>query len=111
MLNSIGVAGAAEARRGEFGALADGTKVESVELANGKGVSVRVITLGAAIQQLMVRDRQGKPADVVLGSGTAQQYLDQPQYFGATGGGNADAAKRERLRPMCAVDRLRVIVE
>lgn len=86
MLNSIGVAGAAEARRGEFGALADGTKIESVELANGKGVSARIITLGAAIQQLVVPDRQGKPADVVLGYATAQQYLDQPQYFGATVG-------------------------
>jgi aldose 1-epimerase len=86
MLNSIGVAGAAEARRGEFGALADGTKIESVELVNGKGMSVRIITLGAAIQQLMAPDRQGKPADVVLGYATAQQYLDQPQYFGATVG-------------------------
>lgn len=86
MLNSIGVAAAVEARRGEFGALADGTSIESIELANGKGVSVRIITLGAAVQQLMAPDRQGQLADVVLGYATAQQYLDQPQYFGATVG-------------------------
>ena len=86
MLNSVGVAGASEARRGEFGALADGTRIESVDLSNGKGLSVRIITLGAAIQQLMAPDRAGKPADVVLGYATAQQYLDQPQYFGATVG-------------------------
>lgn len=86
MLNGIGVAGAAEARRGEFGALTDGTRIESVELANGKGVSVRIITLAAAIQQLTVPDRQGRAVDVVLGYATAQQYLDQPQYFGATVG-------------------------
>lgn len=87
MLNSIGAtAGAVEARRGEFGALADGTRIESVELANAKGMSVRIMTLGAAVQQLIVPDRQGQPADVVLGYATAQQYLDQPQYFGATVG-------------------------
>jgi aldose 1-epimerase len=85
MLNSAS-AMAVEARRSPFGVLSDGTPVESVELANGKGVSVRILTLGAAIQQLMVPDRQGRSADVVLGYASAQQYLDQPQYFGATVG-------------------------
>ena len=87
MLNSVGsVAGAAEARRGEFGALSDGTKVESVELANANGVSLRILTLGASIQQLLVPDRSGRAADIVLGYASAQQYLDRPQYFGATVG-------------------------
>lgn len=97
MLNSIGVAGAAEARRGDFGALADGTRIESVELANGKGMSVRIIALGAAIQQLMVPDREGRAADVVLGYPTAQQYLDQPQYFGATVGRYANRIARGKF--------------
>ena len=97
MLNNVGVAGAAEARRGEFGALADGTRIESVELTNGKGMSVRIITLGAAIQQLLVPDRQGKPADVVLGYATAQQYLDQPQYFGASVGRYANRIAKGRF--------------
>ncbi len=88
VLNSVGasVAGAVEARRGEFGKLADGRQVESVELANAKGMSVRILALGGVIQQLLVPDRHGKSADVVLGYATAQQYLDQPQYFGATVG-------------------------
>lgn len=97
MLNSIGVAGAAEARRGEFGTLADGTRIESVELVNGKGMSVRIMTLGAAIQQLMVPDRQGRAGDVVLGYATAQQYLDQPQYFGATVGRYANRIANGRF--------------
>jgi aldose 1-epimerase len=80
------VTGAAEARRGDFGSLADGRKVESVELANSRGMSVRILALGGAIQQLLVPDRSGKPGDVVLGYATAQQYVDQPQYFGATVG-------------------------
>jgi aldose 1-epimerase len=88
VVNSLGVsvAGAVEARRGEFGTLADGRKVESVELANAKGMSVRILALGGVIQQLQVPDRHGKSADVVLGYATAQQYVDQPQYFGATVG-------------------------
>ena len=91
MLDSLGVAGAkpVEARKGEFGALsaaAGGHKVESAELANGRGMSVRILALGACIQQLLVPDREGRSADVVLGYATAQQYLDQPQYFGVTVG-------------------------
>jgi aldose 1-epimerase len=82
----VSVAGAAEARRGEFGTLSDGRAVESVELTNARGMSVRILALGGVIQQLLVPDRNGKSADVVLGYATAQQYLDQPQYFGATVG-------------------------
>ena len=56
MVNSFGVSGAAavEARRGDFGTLADGRKVESVELANARGMSVRILALGGVIQQLLV---------------------------------------------------------
>jgi aldose 1-epimerase len=80
------VAGAAEARRAVFETWSDGTKVESVDLTNARGMSVRILTLGASIQQLLVPDRAGRPGDVVLGYASARQYLDQPQYFGATVG-------------------------
>jgi aldose 1-epimerase len=76
----------AEARRGDFGVLADGTRIEAVELSNGRGVSVRVITLGAAVQALTVPDRHGRAADIVLGHASAQEYLTKPQYFGVTVG-------------------------
>ena len=77
---------AADARRAAFGALADGTPIEAVELKNGAGVSARIITLGAAVQALLVPDRDGKSEDIVLGYSRAQEYLDKPQYFGATVG-------------------------
>lgn len=77
---------AAEAKRTSFGALSDGRKVEAVELSNANGMSARIVTLGAAIQALSVRDAQGKSADVVLGYGTAAEYLAKPQYFGVTVG-------------------------
>ena len=88
MVNSVDLsaAQAVAARRGEFGTLADGRTVESVELANARGMSVRILALGGVIQQLLVPDRNGEAADVVLGYATARQYLDQPQYFGATVG-------------------------
>jgi aldose 1-epimerase len=49
-------------------------------------MSVRILALGGVIQQMLVPDRNGRAADVVLGYASAQQYLDQPQYFGATVG-------------------------
>lgn len=77
---------AAEAKRTSFGALSDGRKVEAVELSNANGVSARIVTLGAAIQALSVRDAKGQSADIVLGYNTAAEYLAKPQYFGVTVG-------------------------
>ncbi len=77
---------AAEAQRGSFGYLADGTRIESVLLTNQAGISARIITLGAAIQSLMTPDASARSGDIVLGFSTAQAYLDRPQYFGATVG-------------------------
>jgi aldose 1-epimerase len=77
---------AAEAKRTNFGALSDGRKVEAVELSNASGMTARIVTLGAAIQALSVRDSQGRSADVVLGYKTAAEYLAKPQYFGVTVG-------------------------
>ncbi len=77
---------AADARRTSFGALADGTQIESVDLNSGAGITARIITLGAALQALVVPDRHGKSEDIVLGYARAQDYLDKPQYFGATVG-------------------------
>jgi aldose 1-epimerase len=77
---------AANAQRAPFGALADGTAIESVQLSNAAGVSVRIMTLGATVQSLNVPDRSGKSTDIVLGYGDARQYLERPQYFGASVG-------------------------
>ncbi len=77
---------AAEAKRFEFGHLADGTVIQGVELHNGSGASARIITLGATLQSLATPDRNGASADIVLGYADPQSYLDQPQYFGATVG-------------------------
>jgi aldose 1-epimerase len=83
---TIQAAGAAEAKRTAFGALSDGRRVEAVELSNANGMSARILTLGATLQALSVRDAQGKSADVVLGYDTAAEYLAKPQFFGVTVG-------------------------
>lgn len=87
-----------DASRASFGNLADGTPIEIVTLTNGGGVLVKVITLGATMQSLAAPERGGKVDDVLLGYDTAVEYLDQPQYFGATVGRFAnriDAGKFE----------------
>ena len=74
---------AAKATRADFGT-AGGAKVEAVTLTNGNGISAKIMTLGATLQSLVVPDKAGKKDDVVLGYDTAQQYLDRPNYFGAS---------------------------
>lgn len=77
---------AATARRGSFGRLPDGRAVASVTLRNARGVSATVIAYGATLQSLVMPDRAGRKADVLLGYGSIEQYLAKPQYFGATVG-------------------------
>jgi len=79
-------ASAANAVKGVFGTLTDGTKIESVTLTNDKGMTARIMTLGASLQSLEVPDRSGHSANVVLGYATPQKYVDVPNYFGATVG-------------------------
>ncbi len=79
-----GLAMAADAKRESFGALSDGTAVEAVTLTNGKGMSARVITLGAILHSLKVPDRNGVADEVTLGYDTAAEYLAKPNYFGAS---------------------------
>ena len=70
--------------RAPFGKMADGGSVEAVSLTNAAGVTVRIISLGAAIQSVVVPDRDGVMADVTLGYPTLEGYLTNPDYFGAT---------------------------
>lgn len=83
---SLGAHAAADAKRETFGTLVDGTKVDAVVLSNAHGVTARVIALGASLQSLMVPDRDGHIANIVLGYASLDGYLKKPQYFGATVG-------------------------
>lgn len=87
-------AGATEAGVTSFGRLPDGREVRLVTLASPAGAKVAVMTWGAAIQSVLVPDRQGRMADVTLGHASLAGYLAQPEYFGATVGRVANRIAR-----------------
>lgn len=68
-----------------FGHLSDGTPVQSVTLRAGV-VEARLITFGAALQSLILPDRNGVLDDVVLGHDDLAGYLAHRKNFGATVG-------------------------
>ena len=88
---------AKDASRTTFGTMPGGGKVEAVKLSNDHGVTARVISLGASLQSLVLPDRHGKPADVVLAYPDVKDYVDTPQYFGATVGRFANRIAKGRF--------------
>ncbi len=69
--------------RTEFGKTADGTPVELYTLTNAGGMTAKIMTYGATVTELYVRDRAGKPGDVVLGFDSLRGYLGNEPYLGA----------------------------
>ena len=88
---------AAEAKRSTFGTMPNGQAVAAVTLSNAHGVSVRVIALGAALQSVVLPDRDGRREDVAVGYDTLAGYLSAPQYFGATVGRVANRIAKGRF--------------
>jgi aldose 1-epimerase len=78
------VAQPAKLARESFGQLADGTAIERVRLYGDDGFEVRVISYGAALQSILVPDRAGHLADVVLGREDLEGYLAVRRFLGAT---------------------------
>ncbi|WP_049723675.1 aldose epimerase family protein [Gilvimarinus polysaccharolyticus] len=68
----------------EFGALDNNRTSHLYRLTNAQGSSAELTNLGALLVSLKVPDRNGDYADVVLGFDTAQQYLTDSPFFGAT---------------------------
>ena len=72
-----------------FGSV-NGKAVERYTLDNGRGVTVKIITYGGIIQELITPDRKGRAGNVVLGFATLDDYVahNSPAagggvYFGA----------------------------
>lgn len=87
----------AEAKRSSFGNLPDGRPVDAVTLSNGNGMRATVIAYGAALQSVLMPDRDGHVADVALGYPSIDLYLSKPQYFGGTVGRFANRIARGRF--------------
>lgn len=97
LLATCAVDAATNATTADFGTMPDGRKVEVVTLNDGHGFTARVISLGASLQSLVLPDRHGKLADVVLAYPDLHDYLAKPQYFGATVGRFANRIAKGRF--------------
>ena len=82
-----------------FGKTREGEVVEKFTLRNAAGMEVDISAWGAAITRILVPDRQGAKADVVLAFGALEPYLDPNPYFGSIVGryGNRIAKGRFTL--------------
>ncbi|MFD7130296.1 aldose epimerase family protein [Streptomyces sp. NPDC059894] len=80
-----------------FGTLSDGTPVRRWTLERA-GVRVRVLSYGGIVQSVEVPDREGRPADVVLGFADLDGYLAHPEpYLGALVGRYANRIAHARF--------------
>jgi aldose 1-epimerase len=67
-----------------FGITHAGEEVSQFVLINAAGASATLINYGATLARLLLPDKTGRMADVVLGFDDLRQYEDQSPYFGAT---------------------------
>lgn len=71
-------------KREDFQMELNGKETDLFILKNKNGVEIAVTNYGGFIVAVMVPDRQGKYADVVLGHSSIQDYLHTPEpYLGA----------------------------
>lgn len=66
-----------------FGKLGDGRSVFRYRLKNENGMEIAILTLGGAIQKILVPDRAGNYDDVICGFDTLEEYLSCPGQHGA----------------------------
>ncbi len=72
-----------DVKKEPFGQLQEGTAVEIYTLANGKGITARLMTYGATLVSLKVPDRSGNAGDIVLGYDALDAYVENSPYFGS----------------------------
>lgn len=73
-----------------FGKMDDGRKVSRYTLTNKNGVSASFLDLGAIWSTMLVPDREGKFADVLLGHDTVADCLASDGHLGEAVGRNAN---------------------
>lgn len=76
-----------------FGYTEHGTRVLRYTMKNQNGMTVSLITYGAAVQSIIVPDKNGAPTDVVLGYDDLKSYEKGGLFFGATVGRYANRIK------------------
>lgn len=76
--------------RKAFGKFADGEEATLYTISNTKGMYAQITDFGASIVSLVVKDKDGKNTDVVLGYENAETYQQQMASFGAVVGRNCN---------------------
>ena len=96
-------AGAGEKEKGKVvkvphGKTKDGKEVDLIVLSLERGMTVKIMTLGATITELWAPDKEGKLSDVTLGFDTLKGYerKDNP-FFGCVVGRYANRIARGRF--------------
>jgi aldose 1-epimerase len=84
-------------KRSAFGVLADGTPVDLYRFTNRTGMEIAVTNYGATLVSCRTRDRFGRLADIVLGFGAVDGYVESSAYFGATIGRYANRIANARF--------------
>ena len=79
-----------------FGTTPAGDEVHAYTLTAGE-VSVRVMDFGATLLGAKVPDRAGDAADIVLGFGALDGYLNNPACYGCTVGPSANRSDRAEV--------------
>jgi aldose 1-epimerase len=74
----------------EFGTLEDGQKIYIYELKNSKNMTVQITNWGATIISIIVPDKLGNTADVVLGHDKVEKYINNDGFLGAIVGRHAN---------------------
>jgi aldose 1-epimerase len=87
----------ARIRRSVFGKMPDGQEIHLYTLTNARGMQVGITNYGARIVSIVVPDRHGKMADVVLGFDNLEGYLGKDPFFGATVGRYANRIAKGRF--------------
>ena len=80
-----------------FGCTPSGHSVTRFTLHNDRGIRVGIIDLGAAVQSIVVPDREGGFDDIVLGYDDAAGYWHGTHYMGAVVGRYANRIARGRF--------------
>lgn len=77
-------------KKEKFDKMPDGRIIDRYTLINKNGVSASFITLGGIWNSMLVPDKDGHLADVVLGYGTAKNYMKNGAHLGEIVGRNAN---------------------
>ncbi len=79
--------------KADFDTVVDGKPISLYTLANDSGITVCLTNYGARIVALYTPDREGTPADIVLGFDNIKEYLADPMYLGCIVGRYANRIK------------------